>query len=841
LTYSGFGNANSLSGSFNSSSFRFLGGNFPGSTGSCGSTVSSGTCTIVVEFVPGTTGSHSATLTLNYSNDNGTARSASTSLTGTGLAPANLQISGTANISPTVNGSTANFDLTLSNTGGTAALSITAASLSSPFKFQGSGSYPGGGTCGGVLNANSSCTIKLAYTPTISGSHSATLTLTYNNGISSSQTVSQALTGSSGSVASLTANPTSLAFGQVVVNQSSTLSFTLQNAASTVPATSISVSGLSTPFTVTSNGCSQLTASSSCSISIRYQPSTNGTFSQTAIITYNNGSTTTSVSLGVTGTTPASYTISPEDDNPLGNLPAGVAQKLTYTITRTGGPVSTSLSGSTFTMNLGSGTFGYAGGTFPGSNGTCTNPMTLSSCTVVLEVTPTNQGTFSGTWTLQADTGNGTTTLSRTFSINSVPTSYAISPADNTNVGDRGAGATHLFTYTLTRTGGPPSTALTGSSFTSSGAGTLGYAGGAFPGTEGTCTNPMTTSSCTIVVAMNLTGAGAFSGTWSIQAGTGAGNTTLSRTLLGNSVAASYTVSPANNNNVGDKATAATHLFTYTITRTGGPSSTALTGSSFTSTGTGSLNYAGGSFPGTEGTCTNPMITSSCTVVLAMTLTGLGDFSGTWSINTATGVGNTTLSRTILGTAKNRAAFRLSDNTLIFPPANVGQTSQAALVVENTGAISFTNLSGAVTSSISSVFRFPGGNFPGRGGSCNLRLEPNQSCTVVLEYAPTSSASVSGSFTVQGHNGAETVSQSVTLQTPSSSIGAAKPTLALPDFSQPRRWAIRDIDDDGYWDQLWLPSEDAQVVIVISSATHSEIARISFEEAVPLILGEPGQ
>ncbi|NDD90965.1 choice-of-anchor D domain-containing protein [bacterium] len=561
LSYSGFGNANSLSGNFNSSSFRFLGGSFPGTTGSCGSTVSSGSCTIVVEFVPGNTGSHSATLTLNYSNDNGTARSTSMSLIGTGLAPANLQISGSASVSPTVNGSTTNFDLTLTNNGGTAATSISAASISSPFRFQGSGSYPGGGTCGSSLNANSSCTIKLAYAPTSTGSHSATLTINYNNGLSSSQSVSQALSGSSGSVASLTANPTSLAFGQVVVGQSSTLSFTLQNAVSTVPATSISVSGLSTHFTVTSNTCSQLTASSTCSISIRYQPQTSGTFSQTATISYNNGSTTTSLSVGVTGTTPASYTISPADNNSLGDKPAGVTQTLTYTITRTGGPVSTSLSGSTFTMNSGSGTLGYAGGNFPGSTGTCTNTMTLSSCTVVLEVTPTNQGTFSGTWTLQADTGNGTTTLSRTFTGNSVPATYAISPADNNNVGDRAAGMTHSFTYTITRTGGPSSTALTGSSFTSSGAGTLGYAGGSFPGTGGTCANPMITSSCTVVLAMNLTSAGSFSGTWSIQAGTGAGTTPLSRTLLGNSVAASYAVSPADNNNVGDKATGATQYW----------------------------------------------------------------------------------------------------------------------------------------------------------------------------------------------------------------------------------------------------------------------------------------
>ncbi|NDD90964.1 hypothetical protein EBZ37_02610 [bacterium] len=232
------------------------------------------------------------------------------------------------------------------------------------------------------------------------------------------------------------------------------------------------------------------------------------------------------------------------------------------------------------------------------------------------------------------------------------------------------------------------------------------------------------------------------------------------------------------------------------------------------------------------------MTTSSCTVVLAMTLTGLGDFSGTWSISAATGAGNITLSRTLLGTAKNRAVFQISDSTLTFPPASAGQSSQAALVVENTGAISFTNLSGSVTSSISAVFRFPGGSFPGQGGTCTSSLAPAQSCTVVLEYAPTSSASVSGSLTIQGNNGAATVSQSVTLQQPSSSMGAGKPTLSQPDFSQPRRWAIRDIDGDGYWDQLWLPSEDSQVLIVIGSASNAEIARISFEEAIPLILGQ---
>ena len=269
-------------------------------------------------------------------------------------------------------------------------------------------------------------------------------------------------------------------------------------------------------------------------------------------------------------------------------------------------------------------------------------------------------------------------------------------------------------TYTITRTGGPSSTALTNSSFSSSGSGTLNYEGGTFPGSTGNCTNPMTTSSCTVVLAMTLTGSGTFTGTWNLDAATGAGFATLSRTITGTAAGATYSISPSAVSSMGDRATDAAHKFVYTITRTGGPPATAISGAILSSAGTGTLSFEGGSFPGTTGTCNSPMTSSSCTVVFSMALTGLGDFSGSWKITAATGAGNTEISGSLSGIAKPKAALQLYGNSVVFPAASPGQISQSALVIENPGGVALSGLIGTINSSVAGVFRFPGatGSFP---------------------------------------------------------------------------------------------------------------------------------
>ncbi len=92
------------------------------------------------------------------------------------------------------------------------------------------------------------------------------------------------------------------------------------------------------------------------------------------------------------------------------------------------------------------------------------------------------------------------------------------------------------------------------------------------------------------------------------------------------------------------------------------------------------------------------------------------------------------------------------DNTAI----NMGTTK--VFNVTNTGNFPATSLNG----SLSSPFNFPGG-FPGAGGSCTSSLAPTGVCTIVVDYAPTTSTAHTATLGLSYYNGLTTSTPSVSL------------------------------------------------------------------------------
>ncbi len=599
VTFQGNTPVTGMTGSITgSTAYSFIGGAYPGTGGTCGAALSSGSCTVRVRFTPTASGSPTATLSLAYDSGAG-AMTSSMTLRGTAQVVPVLTLTGTGSVSGMkVTGSSTPISLTLTHSGGGQATSLSGLAPATPFKFAG-GSYPGtGGNCSSALSAGTSCTIRLVFEPTSSGDFSATVGVSYFNGLATAQ-ASKALSASAGISALVTASESNLNFGQISLGQSSTLEFTLTNRASAVPATSMQILGINSPFSIASQNCTSLSpgleAGSSCTISVRFTASTHGRYSGTLQFRYSNGSSTQTVNVALSATTPSGY---------------------------------------------------------------------------------------------------------------------QLSPADGLDIGDRAVGGTHPVTFTLTRTGGPTSTALMASIDSES--------------------------------------------------------------------------------------------------------------------GVGSFHFLGGSFPGTGGTCSNPMTSDSCTIVVAFSLPSIGEFSGTWSLTAETGAGEVTLTRTLGGEAKTQAFLLLSDDSLVFPSASPGSSSQAALVVQNVGGMALSSLSGTVSASTVGAFQFSGGSFPGLGGSCSTSLLAGKDCTVVLDFAPPASTSYTGTVTIQGHDGLATVTESASLSHTSGGT-SAKPSLRM--LSAPGRWAIRDVDGDGLWDQLVLADSNDDFVSVIGSTTSGEIARISREEA----------
>ena len=189
VTNNGGLTADSIDSTSLSGAFQFLGGSFPGTGGNCGASLApAASCTIVVEFAPTGAGGVGDTIIINYF-DQATSQSASREVLGTGVTPAILTISGTEpyDFGSITSGTTATAILTISNSGGFAASSLTVAGFVAPFSFNG-GAYPGSlGTCGVTLNAGTTCDIDIEFAPTAVGSYTDNFQINYNDGASAQQ------------------------------------------------------------------------------------------------------------------------------------------------------------------------------------------------------------------------------------------------------------------------------------------------------------------------------------------------------------------------------------------------------------------------------------------------------------------------------------------------------------------------------------------------------------------------------------------------------------------------------------------------------------------------------
>jgi len=163
-------------------------------------------------------------------------------------------------------------------------------------------------TTGGVA-PQSTCTISVTFTPSISGTENATVTLTDNAPDSPESTT---LTGVGvGSGPAVTLSPTSLTFAtQLVGTTSPAQNVTLTNTGSaSLTITSIATTG---DFAQTNNCASTIAVNASCTISVTFTPTTINTRTGTVLVTDNAPASPQTVTLTGTGTyvswTPASLT-----------------------------------------------------------------------------------------------------------------------------------------------------------------------------------------------------------------------------------------------------------------------------------------------------------------------------------------------------------------------------------------------------------------------------------------------------------------------------------------------------------------------------------------------------
>jgi hypothetical protein len=233
-----------------------------------------GTCTITVTFKPTSRGDKTGTVTVSSDASNG---SQTIALSGTGTSPG-------ATVSPTsltfserqVGTTSSAKSVTLTNSGNVA-LSISSTSAS--------GDFDRTSQCGSSLAAGVSCTISVKFSPTAAGTRTGTLKINDNAG-TGTQTVKLSGTGLAPSVK---LSPSSLTFEkQRKGTTSPAQSIKLSNVGkATLHITSVSASG---DFSQTSTCVGSVGVGDSCTISVTFHPTAEGTRSGTVSIKDDAGS-----------------------------------------------------------------------------------------------------------------------------------------------------------------------------------------------------------------------------------------------------------------------------------------------------------------------------------------------------------------------------------------------------------------------------------------------------------------------------------------------------------------------------------------------------------------------
>ncbi|HKM48947.1 MAG TPA: choice-of-anchor D domain-containing protein [Terriglobales bacterium] len=240
---------------------------------------------------------------------------------------------------------------------------------------------------------SSTCMVDVTFSPTVAGVINGTLTISYNGFFSQETVVNLQGTGTA-----VTLTPLSLGFGSLHLSNSVTKTVTVKGA-TTYAATSATLSGDSTDFTIASNNCIG-SVTTSCVIGVTFEPLSTGAKKATLVIHDNDPTNPQLVGLTGTGTsyemfTPSSVTFKPQTINQ-------ISPDTTVTFKYTGSSTLTltSLVASTHfgveVLGITSGACNLTGNTLLSTNQSCSFHVFFSPGTTTGTITGTVTANFTG-------------------------------------------------------------------------------------------------------------------------------------------------------------------------------------------------------------------------------------------------------------------------------------------------------------------------------------------------------------------------------------------------------------------------------------------------------------
>jgi len=763
--------AMNLSGTGILTNFIFIGGSYPGTGGTCGTTLASGTCTIRVRFTPQSVATHNGTMAFNY-HDGAFFQQITRDMTGVGVPPAVLSESGGTpfNFGVRQTGTGADYTFNISYvSGGVSATGLAVSGFAAPITYKG-GTFPGtGGTCPTTIPSGTNCTIIIRYAPTVTGTFTNNLLITYNNG-AANQTISRQITGTTQAGLSISDGAT-YNFGNQVTGSTTSKTFTVTRTGG-IDATAVVGYGLAAPYTFlggsypgTGGTCGVTISTATCTVIVAYTPTTQAVHNDTINIDYFDGFNPQTASRPMTGTGVLAtvLTVSDAGTFDFGTKATGSLTDKTYTLTYVSGTIAaTGIGVTTFAAP-----FTYKGGAFPGTGGTCATSLASGSCTIIVTYAPTTAALHSRTVTFNYNDGAVVQNVSRSMQGTGVaPAVLTVSDSGTYDFGPRQTGTSTDKTYTVTYTsGGVVATSMTGSGLSTP----FTFKGGSYPGTGGTCTTTLAGGTCTVIVSYSPVAVGSASGTFTFSYNDGASTQNQNRSVQGNTEGL-LTISDGATYDYGSMATGSTTAKIFTISFTGGLPATAMSGLGLSAP----FTFTGGAYPGTSGSCAATLSSGTCTVDVTYSPVTVALHSSTLQISYNNGYVGTSSTRNVQGTGILPATLTFLPATLYsFGNRATGSTTDVTMTVSYSGTAPATSMAGA---GVANPYSFKGGSYPGTGGTCGPTISSG-TCTVVVTYSPNSVATHNGTVSVNYDNGASTQTASRNL----TGVGQALAYLTISD------------------------------------------------------------
>ncbi len=604
-----------------------------------------------------------------------------------------------------VNSTSSPQTITVSNAS-SGAVSITSISITGA----NTADFSQSNTCGTSIDAGSSCTISITFTPQASGPRSASLIVS-DDAPDSPQTASLSGTGVTSQV---TLNPSGLSFDNQNVNTTSTAQIiSLSNPGSgALSISSITVTGTNAADFNQTNTCgTSVAAGSSCTISITFTPEAAGARSASLSVTDDASGSPQAATLSGTGVA-AQVSLNPTAVSFGSQNVNTTSAAQTITLSNTGSAV---LSITSIAVT------GTNAGDFAQTNTCGTSVAAGSSCTISVAFTPQATGPRSASLSLTDNASDSPQTPA--LSGTGVGVAQASLNPSSVSFGSQNVKTTSApQTITLSNAG---SAALSITGIAITGANTADFA------QTNTCgTSLAAGSSCTFSVTFTPQAAGARSA--SLVVTDNATGSPQSAALSGNGVGVSQaSLNPTSlsfgNQNVNTSSTA------KVITLSNGGTGT-LSISSIGITGTNATDFTQSNTCGSSVTAG-----ASCSISVTFTPQAVGARSASLAVtDNATGSPQTAA---LSGTGVGVAQASLNPTSLSFGNQNVRTTSAAKVITLSNGgtaALSITSI--AVIGTNATDFA--------QTNTCGSSVAAGASCSISVTFTPQATGSRSASVVI---------------------------------------------------------------------------------------------